>query len=145
MSVYRQGSVTWATIRITLVQSSGRAAAPGLTPLRLPRAPKCLKCHKSVALTRLFSDVSRMSTFRSYISLSFGSDKSRILILATFKLQVWNVARNDSDQMTNAIHDGVTDLFNQHYTTCWRVLIEFPPGLQIIQHIFVQSCYHQMT
>jgi len=27
------------TIRITLVRSSGRAVAPGLTPLRLPRAP----------------------------------------------------------------------------------------------------------
>jgi len=28
------------TFRITLVRSSGRAAAPGLKPLRLPRAPK---------------------------------------------------------------------------------------------------------
>jgi len=28
------------TIRITLVRSSGRAVAPGLTPLRLLRAPK---------------------------------------------------------------------------------------------------------
>jgi len=37
----------WATIRITLVWSSGRAAAPGLTPLRLSRALKCHKCHKS--------------------------------------------------------------------------------------------------
>jgi len=74
-----------ATIRITLVRSSGRASAPGLTPLRLPRAPKCDKCHKSATSgsTGLFSDVPQISTFRSYVSLLFGSDKSRILILAT--------------------------------------------------------------
>ena len=37
----KEGSVIFprVTIRITLVRSSGRAAAPGLTPLRLPRVP----------------------------------------------------------------------------------------------------------
>jgi len=30
---------------LALVRSSGRAAAPGLTPLRLPRAPMCVMCH----------------------------------------------------------------------------------------------------
>jgi len=45
---------------------------------------KCHKFHKSAASTGLFLDVPQISTFRSYVSLSFGSDKSIILILATF-------------------------------------------------------------
>jgi len=57
---------------------------------------KAQKCHKSAAATGLFSDVLQISTFRSYVSLSFGSDKSRILILATFTFKVWNLAWNDS-------------------------------------------------
>jgi len=86
---------TWhsprATIRITLVRSSGHAADPGLTPLRLPRAPKCHKRHKSAASAGLFSDVPQISMFPGYVSLSFGSDKSRILIwiLAVYVLELW--------------------------------------------------------
>jgi len=63
------------------------------------------KCRKNVEISRmsqfasstgLFSDVPQISSFRNYVSLSFGSDKSRILIPATFTFWVWNLARNDS-------------------------------------------------
>ena len=37
------------------------------------------------SLYRVFSDVPQLSTFRSYVSLSFGSDKSIILILARLR------------------------------------------------------------
>jgi len=53
-------------------------------PRSFEKLKKCHKCHKSVASTGLFSDVLQISTLRSYVSLSFGSDKSRILMLATF-------------------------------------------------------------
>ena len=48
------------------------------------RTAKCHKCHKSATSSRLFSDVPQISMFRSYVLLSFGSDKSIILILATY-------------------------------------------------------------
>ena len=38
----------------------------------------------NAASAGLFPDVPQISAFRSYVSLSFGSDKSRILKLATF-------------------------------------------------------------
>jgi len=49
------------------------------------------------SLYRALFDVPQISTFRSYVS--FGSDKSIILILATFTFYVWNPARNDSHQI----------------------------------------------
>ena len=59
-----------------------------------------------------FQTFHKISTFRSYVSLSFGSDKSKILILAMITCKVWNPARNDPEKQTNHSTDfsGVSGL-----------------------------------